>query len=161
MGLTFAMVVLEVRDVQRSVAFYRLLGLDVPEPRADRPVSVCRLGNGVKLVLTEAFASRHDPTWVRPEAGYQQLLEFYAGDDAAVDAEWARLTAAGCPGRMAPVPTGLEQVVPGRREVHVQVGEEVHRLRREDTVAVGQLWAGDRQGCRRGGQAGRRRVLAG
>ena len=102
MGVTFAMVVLEVRDVRRSVAFYRLLGLDVPDPLGDRPVSVCRLGNGVKLVLTEAFASRHDPTWVRPEAGYQQLLEFYAGDDAAVDAEWARLTAAGCHGRMAP-----------------------------------------------------------
>ena len=105
MSLTFAMIVLEVRDVRRSIDFYRLLGLDVPDPRADRAVAICRLGPGAKLVLTESFAARYDPGWVRPERGYQQLVEFYAGDDAAVDAEWARLTAAGYHGRMAPTQT--------------------------------------------------------
>ncbi|OZB49939.1 MAG: hypothetical protein B7X40_04190 [Cellulomonas sp. 14-74-6] len=37
MGLTFAMLVLEVRDLRRSIDLYRLLGLDVPDPRPDRP----------------------------------------------------------------------------------------------------------------------------
>ncbi|WP_263731759.1 VOC family protein [Cellulomonas sp. SG140] len=105
MSLTFAMLVLEVRDLRRSIDFYRLLGLDVPDPRPDRPVSICRLGHGAKLVLTESFAARYDPDWARPERGYQQLVEFYAGDDAAVDAEWARLTGAGYHGRMAPTQT--------------------------------------------------------
>lgn len=105
MSLTFAMLVLEVGDLRRFIEFYRLLGLDVPEPRPDRPVSICRLGAGAKLVVTESFAARYDPDWVRPEHGYQQLVEFYAGDDAAVDADWARLTGAGYHGRMSPTQT--------------------------------------------------------
>ena len=102
MRMKFSMIVLEVRDLRRSIDFYRLLGLDMPEP-AGRPVSRHRLDSGISLVLTQGFVPAADPAWVRPERGYQQLLEFFAGDqDAAVDAEWARLTRAGYHGRMAP-----------------------------------------------------------
>ena len=37
--------------------------------------------------------------------GYQQLMEFYLGDDDEVDACWKRLVAAGHHGRMAPEQT--------------------------------------------------------
>jgi predicted lactoylglutathione lyase len=40
MGMQLGMIGLEVRDLQRSIEFYRLLGLAVPDPFPDRPVAV-------------------------------------------------------------------------------------------------------------------------
>ncbi len=102
--MQLGMVILDVEDLERSLAFYRLLGLDVPDPFADRPVSLLRMDSGVSLVLVQGFAARVDPSWVRPES-YQQVMEFLVGDDADVDAEWERLTAAGYHGRMPPART--------------------------------------------------------
>lgn len=101
MTLQLGMVVLDVSDLQRSIAFYRLLGLAVPDPFPDRPVALHTMESGVSIVLVEGFAARVDPDWSRP-TGYQQALEFYVGGDAAVDEMWSRLTAAGYHGRMAP-----------------------------------------------------------
>jgi len=99
------MLVLEVRDLEASVAFYRALGLDVPDPQPGRPLVIHRMGSGVSLLLTTSFAATYDPAWTRPAGGYQQLLEFYVGDDASVDRRWADLVAAGHPGRMPPTQT--------------------------------------------------------
>lgn len=105
--MQLGMVVLDVADIDRSIAFYRRLGLAVPDPMPDRPVTLHRMDSGVSLVLVEGFAARVDPDWVRPE-GYQQALEFLVGDDAAVDAVWTDLLSAGYHGRMAPDrPTGV------------------------------------------------------
>jgi predicted lactoylglutathione lyase len=105
MAMQLGMVALDVRDIGRSIAFYRLLGLDIPDPSPGRPVSLCKMESGVTLVLAEGFAAAADPAWARPEGGYQIFLEFFVGDDAAVDAEWEKLTGAGHHGRMAPVKT--------------------------------------------------------
>jgi len=105
MEIQLSMLVLEVRDLARSIAFYRDLGLDVPDPPPDRPVVVHRMGSGVSLLLTTSFAATYDPAWSRPTGGYQQLLEFYVGDDASVDRVWAELVAAGHPARMPPTQT--------------------------------------------------------
>ena len=105
MGIQLGMIALEVRDLRRSIEFYRLLGLEVPDPLPDRPVSVYRMDSGVSLVLAEGFAAAADPGWARPEGGYQIFLEFFVGDDAAVDAEWEKLTSAGYHGRRAPSKT--------------------------------------------------------
>lgn len=99
------MVVLEVRDLDASIAFYRRLGLDVPGPVGGRPVAVHRMGSGVSLLLTTSFASRYDPSFERPARGYQQLLEFYVGEDAKVRNAWSALTGAGYHGRMPPTKT--------------------------------------------------------
>ncbi len=106
MGIQLGMIALEVRDLQRSIEFYRLLGLEVPDPSPDRPVSVYRMDSGVSLILAEGFAAAADPGWSRPEGdGYQIFMEFFVGDDAAVDAEWEKLTSAGHHGRRAPAKT--------------------------------------------------------
>ncbi|MEW1955317.1 VOC family protein [Terrabacter sp. NPDC080008] len=105
MEIQLSMLILEVRDLHRSVAFYRDLGLDVPDPQPGRPVVIHRMGSGVSLLLTTSFASTYDPTWTRPTAGYQQLLEFYVGDDASVDRLWTQLIADGHAGRMPPTRT--------------------------------------------------------
>lgn len=99
------MVVLEVRDLDASIAFYRRLGLDVPGPVDGRPVTVHRMGSGVSLLLTTSFASRYDPAFERPARGYQQLLEFFVGDDREVQNLWSALTEAGYSGRMPPTRT--------------------------------------------------------
>ena len=100
-----SMLILEVRDLGASIAFYRDLGLDVPDPVPGRPVVMHRMGSGVTLLLTTSFAATYDPAWTRPAGGYQQLIEFYVGEDAAVDQRWADLVAAGHPSRMPPTQT--------------------------------------------------------
>ncbi|HEY0278854.1 MAG TPA: VOC family protein [Solirubrobacterales bacterium] len=105
MGIQLGMIGLDVSDVRRSIDFYRLLGLAMPDPSPERPVSILRMDSGVSLVLAEGFAAAVDPVWDRPEGGYQSVLEFFVGDDAAVDAEWEKLTSAGYNGRMSPAKT--------------------------------------------------------
>lgn len=105
MELQLSMVVLEVRDLAASVAFYRALGLDIPDPSGGRPIVIHRMPSGVSLLLTTSFASVYDPGFERPAGGYQQLLEFYVGEDAAADAKYAELVAAGYRGRLAPTQT--------------------------------------------------------
>lgn len=98
------MLVLYVRDLQQSIQFYRLLGLDVSDPLADRPVALHKTGDTVTMIITtDAVARCLDPAWVRPDrGGYQQVVEFFVDDDAAVDAAWNRLTSAGYQGITAP-----------------------------------------------------------
>lgn len=105
MQLQLSMVILEVADLEASVRFYRDLGLDIADPPPGRPVVLHRMPSGVTLLLTTSFASVYDPNWKRPEGGYQQLLEFFVGDDAEVEALFMRLTDAGYHGRLAPLKT--------------------------------------------------------
>lgn len=99
------MIILEVRDLSASIEFYRRLGLDLPDPSPDRPVVVHRMGSGVSLLLTTSFAATYDPAWTRPTSGYQQLLEFYVGEDVVVEQRWAALVDAGHHSRMPPTQT--------------------------------------------------------
>ncbi|MBW9095349.1 hypothetical protein JNB62_16825 [Microbacterium jejuense] len=107
MELQLSMVVLEVADLEASVRFYQRLGLDIPDVEpGGRPVVAHRMGSGVTLLITTAFASVYDPTWSRPSGGgYSQMLEFYVGEDAVVDSRWAELLDAGYVGRMPPTQT--------------------------------------------------------
>src|SRR6185312_5834246 len=50
MEIQLSMLILEVRDLARSIAFYRDLGLDVPDPVPGRPVAIHRMGSGVSLL---------------------------------------------------------------------------------------------------------------
>jgi predicted lactoylglutathione lyase len=102
MGIRFGMVVLVVRDLRRSIEFYRLVGLDIADPMPERPVSVSEMNDGISLVLITDELARRDPGWSWPRGGYQGMLEFVVVGDAAVEAEWEKLTAAGHHGRQAP-----------------------------------------------------------
>ena len=59
--IQLAMVILKVRDLDASIAFYRLLGLNVPDPVGDRPVVVHRMSSGVSLLPTRTRL-RHGTT---------------------------------------------------------------------------------------------------
>jgi catechol 2,3-dioxygenase-like lactoylglutathione lyase family enzyme len=99
------MVILEVRDLAATFTFYRLLGLDIADPPLGRPLVIHRMPSGVSLLFTTGFAPRYDTNWVRPASGYQQMLEFYVGEDAAVETKYAELIDAGYIGRMPPSQT--------------------------------------------------------
>jgi predicted lactoylglutathione lyase len=101
--IRLGMIVLYVRDLGKSIAFYRALGIDVSDPDPRRPVASHRFENGVTLLLTTDLVARiFDPAWARTDHGYQQVVEFFVDDDGAVDAAWQRLTAAGYRGTRAP-----------------------------------------------------------
>ena len=105
MEIQLSMVGLIVSDMPTALRFYRLLGLDIPAGEDEKPFVLHRMGSGVTLFFDTVFARRYDPSRPRPSGGYQALLEFYLGDDGAVDAKYAELTTAGYHGRMAPEQT--------------------------------------------------------
>jgi predicted lactoylglutathione lyase len=101
------MVVLLVEDLPRSLAFYRRLGVEFP-PDADRRTDIqVPLGDEHQLVLTTKFV-RNDPDRHPPSGGSRILLEFFVDGNAAVDAKFAELTAAGYRGRRKPWLTSFD-----------------------------------------------------
>jgi len=88
-------------DMARSIAFYRLVGLDVPETPDEGHVDTF-LPNGVRFMLdSEDTVRSFRPEWTR-ETGNQVGLAFECANAAEVDELYARITAAGFGGEKAP-----------------------------------------------------------
>lgn len=84
-----------VADMGRALAFYRLLGLDVPAEADGEPHVEVALPGGLRLAFdTEATIASFHPSW-KPGDGGRVGLAFALPDPAAVDAAYAQLTAAG------------------------------------------------------------------
>jgi predicted lactoylglutathione lyase len=105
MTVQLNMVGLMVRDMVASLAFYRQLGLEIPEGEESKRFVLFTMESGVSLFWDTVFADTYDLNRVVPTAGYQVMLEFFLADTDAVDAKYAELTAAGYHGRRAPVQT--------------------------------------------------------
>ncbi len=103
MDIRVASTVVEIaaKDLQRSLDFYRLLGLDVPEP--DGPHVEVELPGGNKLAFDkeEIIAGMH-PGWTPPTQPGRVALAFALSKPSEVDALFERLTAAGHPGALEP-----------------------------------------------------------
>src|SRR5262245_19971727 len=85
----------------RSIAFYRLLGLEVPETPDEGHVDTF-LPNGVRFMLdTEAVVKSFKAEWERA-SGNQLALAFECASPAEVDDVYARVTAAGFHGEKEP-----------------------------------------------------------
>ena len=102
----FTMVVLLVASLARSVPFYRLLGVEFPDGAEDRTDVVVSIGGGHQLVLSTTFA-QNDLERVQPSGGSKVMLEFFVDGNAAVDATYADLVAAGHHSRRAPFTTNF------------------------------------------------------
>jgi catechol 2,3-dioxygenase-like lactoylglutathione lyase family enzyme len=90
-----------VSDMARSIRFYRLLGLDVPETPDEGHVDTF-LPNGFRFMLdTEEVVRSFLPGWSR-ETGNQLSLAFECATVAEVDEVNARVTAAGFYGQKEP-----------------------------------------------------------
>jgi catechol 2,3-dioxygenase-like lactoylglutathione lyase family enzyme len=87
-------------DMAATVRFYRLLGLDVPDPSPDHLETA--LPNGIRLLFdTEAAIGSFDADW-RRATGNQLSLAFECDSPAEVDAIYARIVEAGFTGRKEP-----------------------------------------------------------
>ena len=88
-------------NMARSIAFYRLLGLDVPDTPDEGHVDTF-LPNGVRFMLdSEDTVRSFQPEWTR-ETGNQMAMAFECESAAEVDAVYARVVEAGFEGEKAP-----------------------------------------------------------
>ena len=87
-------------DMAATVRFYRLLGLDVPDPSPDHLVTF--LPNGIRFMFdTEGVVASFDEGWKR-STGNQLSLASECDSAAEVDAAYARVVEAGFTGRKEP-----------------------------------------------------------
>jgi catechol 2,3-dioxygenase-like lactoylglutathione lyase family enzyme len=94
------MIGLVVQDLAASLAFYRRLGLDVPED-ADGHVET-QVG-GLRIAWdTFDVVRSFDPDWEPPTGGHRVGFAFLVDSPAEVDALYAELTAAGYEGHKQP-----------------------------------------------------------
>lgn len=88
-------------DIARSLAFYRLLGLEFPDD-ADGGHIEAELPSGLRLMLdTEETITSFNPGWTRA-TGNQLALAFECASPAEVDEIYARVTGAGFHGEREP-----------------------------------------------------------
>ena len=88
-------------DMGRSISFYRLLGVDVPETPDEGHVDTF-LPNGVRFMLdTEDVIRSFRPDWTR-ETGNQLALAFECSSPAEVDEVYRRVVDAGFHGEKEP-----------------------------------------------------------
>lgn len=95
MGLELAMVGVTVRDLDASLAFYRRLGLDIPEVAPGQHHVPVQMRGGLTFFLDTRAVSRQAPDAQGTLRSYRVLLEFFLPDRAAVDAKYAELVALG------------------------------------------------------------------
>jgi catechol 2,3-dioxygenase-like lactoylglutathione lyase family enzyme len=90
-----------VSDMARSIAFYRAIGLDVPETPDEGHIDSF-LPNGVRFMLdSEEVMRSFMPEWQR-ENGNQLGIALECASPAEVDEVYARVIAAGFEGEMEP-----------------------------------------------------------
>lgn len=88
-------------ELARSIRFYRLLGIDVPETPEEGHIDTF-LANGVRFMLdSEDVVRSFRPEWER-ETGNQIGIALECASAAEVDEVYARVTAAGFRGEKEP-----------------------------------------------------------
>jgi catechol 2,3-dioxygenase-like lactoylglutathione lyase family enzyme len=81
------------KDMKESVRFYRLLGVQVPDPSGDHldvtlPSGVALMWDALELI------KQLDPDWTEPK-GHRMGLAFQCSSPGDVDATYVRVTKAG------------------------------------------------------------------
>ncbi|AVH94860.1 glyoxalase [Streptomyces cinereoruber] len=94
---------LVVSDMAASLAFYRRLGMEIPEGAESAPHVEVVLDGGLRFAWdTEEVVRSFDPGWRRPEGGHRIEPAFRCGSPAEVDAVYGELVAAGYRGHLEP-----------------------------------------------------------
>jgi catechol 2,3-dioxygenase-like lactoylglutathione lyase family enzyme len=92
-----------VEDMGRAIAFYRELGLDLPEGADDQPHVEATLPGGVRFALdSEETIRSFEPDWQPPSGGQRIGLAFRLDGAAEVDAAYERLVSLGHEGQKEP-----------------------------------------------------------
>ena len=91
-----------VRDMSAALEFYALLGL-VPSRAGDEFAHIDLPGGQSIELGTYALTKSYDPGWAEPTGSGTNALQFALASRDAVDELFARITAAGYVGRLAPL----------------------------------------------------------
>ncbi len=103
MTAAFDAIGITVTEMTRSVAFYRLLGLDFPDGAEAEGHVEAALPGGTRLMLdTEAVVASFDPSYTPPSGTGGISLAFVCDDAASVDATYVDVVEAGNRGERAP-----------------------------------------------------------
>ncbi|GGZ27042.1 VOC family protein [Streptomyces nitrosporeus] len=90
-------------DLAASLAFYRRLGIGIPDGAQDAPHVEAVLPGGQRLLWdTEDVVRSFDPGWEGAKGGERLGLAFLCDSPEEVDAVYADLTGAGHEGHLAP-----------------------------------------------------------
>ncbi|ROO83524.1 catechol 2,3-dioxygenase-like lactoylglutathione lyase family enzyme [Actinocorallia herbida] len=91
---------LVVADMAASLAFYRRLGLDLPDGAESSPHVEAVLPGGLRLAWDTVETIRSfDPRWTAPRGSSRVSLAFAFDSPAEVDAAYGRLNEAGYHGK--------------------------------------------------------------
>ena len=94
---------LVVADMAASLAFYRLLGMDLPAAADGESHVETPLSGGMRLAWdTTDVVRSFVPEWAPPKGGHRVALAFACDTPAAVDAAYRKLAGAGHRGHQAP-----------------------------------------------------------
>jgi len=101
-------------DLAASLAFYRRLGIDIPDASGDEAHVEAALPGGLRIAWDPvATIQSFDPDWSPPTGGHRLGLAFACDDPADVDATYATMIGAGSPGHLDPwdAPWGMRYAV--------------------------------------------------
>jgi len=88
------MVGIVVADMARALAFYRLLGLEIPDGQDDEPFVEVITPNGYRISWnTQSMIQSIDPHWTPPTGSPRVSLAFKCDTPAEVDNTYAKITA--------------------------------------------------------------------
>ncbi|BCI55362.1 glyoxalase [Mycolicibacterium litorale] len=99
--MTSTVVEIVAKDIDRSLEFYRLLGLTVPAAEGPHVEIELPGGNRLAFDTEEVIAGMH-PGWTAPDGGGRVAIAFGVAAPEQVDALFERLTGAGYPGPLEP-----------------------------------------------------------
>lgn len=91
-----------VKDMKRSLDFYRLLGMDIPAS-ADTEGHVEVKAGGLRIAWdTVEVIKSFDPNWTPPSGSHRIGLDFLCASPAEVDSTYATLVTKGYEGHKPP-----------------------------------------------------------
>jgi catechol 2,3-dioxygenase-like lactoylglutathione lyase family enzyme len=94
--LRFDLVGIVTRDMKASLAFYRRLGLYIPDGAEDEPHVEATTPSGLRVAWdTAELIQQIDPDWTEPTGGHRIALAFLCSSPDDVDAKYHELASLG------------------------------------------------------------------
>jgi uncharacterized glyoxalase superfamily protein PhnB len=102
MSIRLDLIGIVAKDIPASLRFYRMLGIDIPEPAEGEDHVEAKLPNGLRMAWDQVdMIKSFSPHWVEPE-GHRMGLAFLCDGPADVDAKHQEITGAGFESAMEP-----------------------------------------------------------
>lgn len=102
MSIRFDALGIIVTDMAQSLAFYRMLGLDIPDGSDGEGHVELNLARGLRLMLDTVEVVQSFSEWHPPAGGHRVGLAFLCSSPAEVDRQHAAIVGAGYQSHVEP-----------------------------------------------------------